>query len=190
MPCRDTLGIAKLDQSARSLRDAKDMVNELTSKKGLVVDAAVDRCSSDAEQFGELGDRVRAGFAYLEEMSLLRGAELGRTQTADQADPLSGQRVRERLDHRTGELSIAVALADVATVGGVERTDGTIKHFSQSNPAGDGQGDVAALLRRVAQTIDDLGDVSIEDVTFTSSVTEGEDDLAMTVYYYPEPRRR
>ncbi|MFZ7089355.1 hypothetical protein [Curtobacterium sp. RRHDQ10] len=72
----------------------------------------------------------------------------------------------------------------------MERTDWTINHFSQSNPAGDGQGDVAALLRRVAETIDNLGDVSIEDVTFTSSVTEGEDDLAMTVYYHPEPRRR
>jgi hypothetical protein len=75
-------------------------------------------------------------------------------------------------------------------VGSVERTDWTINHFSQSNPDGEGQGDVAALLRRVAQTIDDLGDVSIEDVTFTSSVTGGEDDLAMTVYYHPEPRRR
>ncbi|OEI68064.1 hypothetical protein [Curtobacterium sp. ER1/6] len=139
MPCRDTLGIAKLDQSARSLRDAKDIVNELTAKNVKI----------------NIGVPVH-----------------------DPDDPVG------RL------LFNVVALADVATVGGVERTDGTIKHFSQSNPAGDGQGDVAALLRRVAQTIDDLGDVSIEDVTFTSSVTEGEDDLAMTVYYYPEPRRR
>ncbi|WP_200938506.1 hypothetical protein [Curtobacterium sp. Leaf183] len=72
----------------------------------------------------------------------------------------------------------------------MERMDWTINHFSQSNPAGEGQGDVAALLRRVAQTIDDLGDVSIEDVTFASNVTNGEDDLAMTVYYHLEPRRR
>lgn len=72
----------------------------------------------------------------------------------------------------------------------MERTDWTINHFSQSNPTGEGQGDVAALLRRVSRTIDDLGDVSIEDLTFTNRVTDGEDDLTITVYYQPEPRRR
>jgi hypothetical protein len=36
----------------------------------------------------------------------------------------------------------------------------TTFHFSQSNPNGVGEGDVAALLRRVADSIDDLGDVS------------------------------
>lgn len=72
----------------------------------------------------------------------------------------------------------------------MEHTGWTINHFSQSNPAGPGQGDVAALLRRVAQSIEDLGDVSIQDVTFTSVVADGEDDLTVTVYFYPEPRRR
>lgn len=66
----------------------------------------------------------------------------------------------------------------------------TINHFSRSNPAGTGQGDVAALLRRVAQSIDDLSDVSVQDLTFASSVTAGEDDLTVTVYYHPGPRRR
>ncbi|MFC7502824.1 hypothetical protein [Nocardioides sp. GCM10030258] len=55
--------------------------------------------------------------------------------------------------------------------------------FSQSNPSGAGQGDVAALLRRVADTIDGLGDIEIYDVTFRSEVTDGEDDLTMSVYY-------
>ncbi len=76
------------------------------------------------------------------------------------------------------------------SVGAVALPTWTINHFSQSNPTGEGQGDVAALLRRVAQTIDDLGDVSIEDITFSSSVTAGEDDLTVTVYFHPEPRRR
>jgi hypothetical protein len=67
---------------------------------------------------------------------------------------------------------------------------GTVRDFSQSNPVGDGQGDVAALLRRVAASLDELGDVQIQDVTFHSEVTDGEDDLTMTVYYHPEPRRR
>ncbi|MBE1494162.1 hypothetical protein H4696_001262 [Amycolatopsis lexingtonensis] len=63
-------------------------------------------------------------------------------------------------------------------------------HFSRSNPAGPGQGDVAALLRRVADAVEDLGDVQVHDITFASAVTGGEDDLTMTVYYDREPRRR
>jgi hypothetical protein len=59
----------------------------------------------------------------------------------------------------------------------------TVFHFSQSNPEGPGQGDVAALLRRVAEQIDKLGDVGIQDITFASQVAEGGDDLTMTVYY-------
>jgi hypothetical protein len=66
----------------------------------------------------------------------------------------------------------------------------TIRHVSQSNPDGDGQGDVAALLRRVAETLDSLGDIQVADITFHSEVTDGEDDLSMTVYYHEEPRRR
>jgi hypothetical protein len=66
----------------------------------------------------------------------------------------------------------------------------TVLHFSQSNPSGTGQGDVAALLRRVAETIDSYGDIQVQDITFRSEVSEGEDDLAMTVYYLAEPRRR
>ena len=62
-------------------------------------------------------------------------------------------------------------------------------HFSQSNPAGAGQGDVAALLRRVATTLDELGDIQISDITFSSQVTAEEDDLTVTVYYEREPRR-
>lgn len=68
--------------------------------------------------------------------------------------------------------------------------DWTISHFSQSNPAGEGQGDVPALLRRVADSIDSLGDVQIQDITFTSEPTGGEDDLTVTVYFHRERRRR
>jgi hypothetical protein len=66
----------------------------------------------------------------------------------------------------------------------------TILHFSQSNPAGPGRGDVPALLRRVADTVEALGDIAVQDITFASEVTEGEDDVTMTVYYHQEPRRR
>lgn len=66
----------------------------------------------------------------------------------------------------------------------------TIFHFSQSNGKGPGQGDVPALLRRVADSVEELGDVDVQDITFASEVTAGEDDLTMTVYYHRQPRRR
>ena len=66
----------------------------------------------------------------------------------------------------------------------------TIFHFSQSNPKGPGQGDVAALLRLVAESVDELGDVQVQDVTFHTEPTDDEDDLTMTVYYHRNPRRR
>ena len=68
--------------------------------------------------------------------------------------------------------------------------DWTICHFSLSNPTGNGQGDVAALLRRVADQIESLGDVQVQDITFTSAPTDTEDDLTVTVYFDREPRRR
>lgn len=68
--------------------------------------------------------------------------------------------------------------------------DWTIFHFSQSNPSGEGQGDVPALLRRVADQIESLGDVQVQDITFTSEPTDAEDDLTVTVYFQREPRRR
>ncbi len=70
------------------------------------------------------------------------------------------------------------------------REEWTIRHFSQSNPTGEGQGDVARLLRRVADTLDELGDVNVQDVVFHSEVTDSEDDLKMTVYFNEQARRR
>lgn len=65
-----------------------------------------------------------------------------------------------------------------------------VSHFSQSNPSGPGQGDVPALLRRVADTIESEGDIDVQDIVFHSEVTEAEDDLTITVYYHRQPRRR
>jgi hypothetical protein len=66
------------------------------------------------------------------------------------------------------------------------RDNWTMSHFSQSNPSGQGQGDVPALLRRVADSIEALGDVTVEDITFSSQPTEEERDVSMTVYYHRE----
>lgn len=39
-----------------------------------------------------------------------------------------------------------------------------VRHFSQANPQGPGQGDVPALLRRIADTISEHGEIEVQDV--------------------------
>jgi hypothetical protein len=70
------------------------------------------------------------------------------------------------------------------------RDEWKIFHFSLSNPSGPEQGDVSRLLRRLADHLDELGDVQINDITFNSQPTADEDDLTFTIYYEREPRRR
>jgi hypothetical protein len=62
------------------------------------------------------------------------------------------------------------------------------RHFSQSNPAGAGQGDLPALLRRVADTLETLGPVEVLDVVHHSEVTADGDWPSLTVYYVPVGR--
>ena len=72
-------------------------------------------------------------------------------------------------------------------MGTVPKTS-TIEHFSQGNPSGPGQSNVPALLRRVAETLQELGAVQVQDVVFHSDVTEEGDDFpSLSVYFYREP---
>lgn len=48
----------------------------------------------------------------------------------------------------------------------------TCRHFSQANAKGEGQGDVPALLRRVADSIESMGTVRVQDTAFHTEVTE------------------
>jgi hypothetical protein len=56
-------------------------------------------------------------------------------------------------------------------------------HFSQANPAGDGQDDVPALLRRVADSVVALGEVRVMDIVFHTETTADGNWHSMTVYY-------
>ena len=58
-----------------------------------------------------------------------------------------------------------------------------VLHFAQANPTGEGQGNVAALLRRVADTLEGLGDVDILDIVFTVTASWPEDEVSARVYY-------
>ena len=64
-----------------------------------------------------------------------------------------------------------------------ERTSWSIEHFSQANPVGQGQDDVPALLRRVADSIEALGDVSVQDLVMHTEVTQDGDWHSLTVYF-------
>ncbi|WP_261565465.1 hypothetical protein [Frankia gtarii] len=59
----------------------------------------------------------------------------------------------------------------------------TVHHFSQANPAGPGQDDVGALLRRVADSIDALGDVEVQDLVMHAEATADGSWHSITVYY-------
>lgn len=61
-------------------------------------------------------------------------------------------------------------------------------HFSISNPEGPGQGDPAALLKRAASAIEDLGEVWVQDIAYSKEQTASEERLTATVYYLREPR--
>lgn len=51
-------------------------------------------------------------------------------------------------------------------------------------PHGPLHADVPALLRRVADSIADLGDVDVQDLTFRSELDDGEPWPAVTLYYH------
>jgi hypothetical protein len=68
----------------------------------------------------------------------------------------------------------------------------TIRHFSQSNPKGLDEGDVPALLRRVANTLEELGPVKVMDLVLHNDelTAEAEDWYSITVYFEPRTDER
>lgn len=65
-----------------------------------------------------------------------------------------------------------------------ELSEWSARHFSQSNPSGDGQDDVVALLRRVAATLETFGQVYVMDLVLHREIDDdGLDSPSITVYY-------
>ncbi|BDZ49428.1 hypothetical protein GCM10025867_16690 [Frondihabitans sucicola] len=63
------------------------------------------------------------------------------------------------------------------------RSDGTMWHFSQSVHADEAQGHFSELLRNVASTVDELGNVQVYDMTFKHEITTDDEYLTVTIYY-------
>jgi hypothetical protein len=59
-----------------------------------------------------------------------------------------------------------------------------IQHFSHSNPRGLGQSDIPALLRRVADKLEEYGDIWVQDIVFSNPITPDGDNMKITVYYH------
>lgn len=59
-----------------------------------------------------------------------------------------------------------------------------IHHLSQANPAGPGQGDVPALLRRFADTIEGLGPATVQDLVFATEITAEGPWTSLTAYFH------
>lgn len=57
------------------------------------------------------------------------------------------------------------------------------EHFSQANPKGPDQGNVPALPRRVAETIESLGAIEVQDLVLHNEVTPDGDWPSITVYF-------
>ena len=63
----------------------------------------------------------------------------------------------------------------------------TVRHLSLSNPDGPGQGDVPALLRRLASQIEQHGIIEVQDLVFHLEIDDdGEFRPLMTVYFHEE----
>lgn len=60
-------------------------------------------------------------------------------------------------------------------------------HFAQANPKGPGQDNVPDLLRRVADSITELGDVQVYDLVLHTEITDGGSWPSITVYYDETP---
>lgn len=54
---------------------------------------------------------------------------------------------------------------------------------AQSNPSGDGQENIPALLRRVVESLENLGSVEVLDMCFHTTLGSGADDPTLVVYY-------
>jgi len=67
-----------------------------------------------------------------------------------------------------------------------ERDRYSVFHFAQANPQGSHKDDVPALLRRVADTIESLGEVRVQDITFHTELDQEAAEWwpSLIVYYH------
>jgi hypothetical protein len=60
----------------------------------------------------------------------------------------------------------------------------TAEHFAQNNPKGPEQDDVPALLRRIADSLEDFGAVEVQDLILHNAINEHGSWPSITVYFH------
>jgi hypothetical protein len=134
----------------------------LLKDSGRTTEAVASDCS--------IQQRSTATTATVNHLQCTRGADQPARQTSTTALPVV------RIEGACQEVTINVVHMDP------ERH--TVYHFSQANPFGPGCDSAPALLRRVADSIEALGPMEIQDIVIHSEITEHGDQLAATVYYH------
>lgn len=68
----------------------------------------------------------------------------------------------------------------------------TAEHFSQGNPEGPGQDDVVALLRRVADSLEEIGPIDMRDLVLHTNLNDYGEHYFLTVYFdrMPPPAKK
>jgi hypothetical protein len=59
----------------------------------------------------------------------------------------------------------------------------TVHYFSLANPPGDGRDDIPALLRRLADAIEERQPIEVQDISFAINVRAVDPWPSATVYY-------
>jgi hypothetical protein len=57
-------------------------------------------------------------------------------------------------------------------------------HFSLANPEGPGRGDVPRFLRRLADTVEECGNIEIQDTVFVQEMGDDGDMFPRATVYY------
>jgi hypothetical protein len=88
------------------------------------------------------------------------------------------------MEHALPVVARVRALSDRALNQGTEMKEYTILHFSLTLPKGEGQSDIAALLRHLANKIEEVKNINVSDIVFHNEIDDdGQDRPHFTVYY-------
>jgi hypothetical protein len=67
-----------------------------------------------------------------------------------------------------------------------DRLEFKTQHFSLNNPQGEDQGDVPMLLRRLANTLEELGRIEIRDLVLHNDTDDDGDPWPFVTVYYDQ----
>lgn len=174
-----------LDGFPRTLRQARQAY-EWGESVGRTFHAVISLDVPEEELVRRLLDRGRqSGRSDDNPETIRRRLAVYESSTQPLLDFYRGRGILVEVDG-TGPVPEVTARIQEA-LGPVDSTgrDEVVNQFSQANPRGPNQADMAALLRRVASTLDHLGPVEVEDITMATEANEDGRRPRLTVFFHP-----